>query len=82
MRRRVQPLRPVGQQRERGVAALRPADVDQDAAQPGGEPIRVTQPPEPHERLQERVLHYVVHVVWTRAQPGRAGPGHRQMPLD
>jgi len=34
------------------------------------------------ERLQERLLHEVVYIAGMRAQPRRAGPYHRRVPLD
>jgi hypothetical protein len=78
----VQGLWPVAEQGQRGAAPLGAADVGHDAAQPAGEPVGVAQPVQRDERLQERVLHGVVGVVRLRAQPGRAGAGHRQVPLD
>jgi hypothetical protein len=81
-RGRVQVLGPVAEQGERRAAPLGAADVGHDAAQPAGEPAGVAQPVQGDERLQEGVLHGIVGVVWLRAQPGRAGARHRQVPLD
>ena len=78
----MQVLGPVAEQGEWCVAPLGAADVGHDAAQPAGEPVGVAQPVQGDERLQERVLHGVVGVVWPRAQPCRAGAGHRQVPFD
>jgi hypothetical protein len=64
------------------LAAPGVADVGHDAAQPAGEPVGVAQPVKGDERLQEGVLHGVVGVVRLRAQPGRAGAGHRLVPFD
>jgi hypothetical protein len=64
------------------MAPLGTADVGHDAAQPAGEPAGVAQPAQRDERLQECVLHGVVDVVGPRAQPCRAGAGHRQVPFD
>ena len=79
---RVQVLGPVAEQGQRGAAPLGAADVGHDAAQPAGEPAGVAQPVQRDERLQEGVLHGVVGVVRLRAQPGRAGARHRQVPFD
>ena len=79
---RVQVLGPVAEQGQRRAAPLGAADVGHDAAQPAGEPVGVAQPVQRDERLQEGVLHGVVGVVGLRAQPGRAGAGHRQVPFD
>ena len=81
-RGRVQVLGPVAEQGQRRAAPLGAADVGHDAAQPAGEPAGVAQPVQRDERLQEGVLHGVVGVVRLRAQPGRAGARHRQVPFD
>ena len=78
----MQVLGPVAEQGQRRAAPLGAADVGHDAAQPAGEPVGVAQPVQRQERLQEGVLHGVVGVVRLRAQPGRAGAGHRQVPFD
>jgi hypothetical protein len=61
---RVQVLGPLPEQGERRAAPLGAADVGHDAGQPGGEPAGVAQPVQRDERLQERVLHGIVGVVW------------------
>jgi hypothetical protein len=38
------------------------ADVEHDAGQPAGEPVRIPQPVQGQERLQERFLRDVIHV--------------------
>ena len=63
----MQVLGPVAEQGERCAAPLGAADVGEDAAEPAGEPVGVAQPVQRDERLQERVLHGVVGVVWLRA---------------
>ena len=78
----MQRFRPVSQQQFRRSAALRALHVAHDAGQPGAEPVRVTQPVQGHERLQERFLQHVVHVIRAGAQPRRAGPGRCPVPLD
>src|SRR6202034_4185267 len=59
----VQVRGPVAEQGQRGAAPRGAADVDQDSAQPAGEPAGVAQPVQRDERLQEGVLHGVVGVV-------------------
>ena len=76
-RRRVQRLGPVGQQRDRGAAVQAAADVEHDAGQPAGEPVRIPQPVQGQERLQERFLHDVVHVAGIGAQLPGPGADHR-----
>ena len=56
---------------ERCRAAAR-VHVADDASQPGAEPVRVRAAGPGHERLQERLLHDVVHVIGMPAQPRRA----------
>jgi hypothetical protein len=78
----VQVFGPVAEQGQWCAAPLGAADVGHDAAQPAGEPVGVAQPVQGDERLQEGVLHGIVGVVRLRAQPGRAGARHRQVPFD
>jgi hypothetical protein len=63
-RPRMQRLRPVVQQGQRHLpAAVGAVDVDDDPGQPAREPIRLAQPVQCHERLQERFLDDVVGLV-------------------
>jgi len=71
----------VGQQRDRGAAPQAAADVEHDAGQPAREPVRLPQPVQRDERLQERLLHDVVHVAGIGAQARGAGSDHRLVPL-
>ena len=58
------------------------ADVKDDAAQPAGEPVRISQPVKRHEGLQERVLGDVLDIIQVTAQAQRPGKRHRPVPLD
>ena len=75
-------LGPLGQQHQRGLPGCGPGYVADDAGQPRAEPVRVTQPAQARERLQERLLHDVIHVVPMRAQPRRERPRRRRVPLN
>ena len=79
---RVEGFRPVGQQRRLGPAVLGTADVEHDGGQPAGEPLRIAQPVQRDERLQERFLHHVIHVAGIAAQAPGASAHHRLVPLD
>ncbi len=81
-RRRMQPLGPVPEQQHRSPPPRRALHVPHDPGQPGTEPVRLAQPLQRHERLQERLLHDVVHVISRRAQPHRPGPHLPPVPLD
>ena len=72
---RVNRLGPVGHQRDRGAALHAAAYVEDDAAQPAGEPVRIPQPVQRDEGLQERLLHDVVHVAGVEAQCAGRGRG-------
>ena len=73
---------PVSQQHQRGLPGYGAGYVADDAGQPRAEPVRVAQPAQAHERLQERLLHDVIHVVRMRAQSRRQRPGRRKVPLN
>ena len=81
-RDRVQALGPLSQQHQRRLPGRRAMHVADNAAQPGAEPVRVPQPVQGDEGLQERLLHDVVHVIGMPAQPRRAGPRRRRVPLN
>jgi len=71
-RGRMERLGPVGQQRDRGAALQAAADIEHDAGQPAGEPVRISQPVQRDERPQERLLHDVVHVTGVSVSASRA----------
>jgi hypothetical protein len=52
-----------------------------DSGQPGTEPVRITEPVQSGECVQERFLHDVICVAGTRAEPGRASQRHGPVPL-
>jgi hypothetical protein len=81
-RDRMEIFGPVGQQHQRGLPGRGAGYVADDAGQPRAEPVRVAQPPQARERLQERLLHDVIHVVRMRPQPRRESPRPRKAPLN
>ena len=81
-RGRMEIFRPVGQQHQRDPPGRGAGYVADDAGQPRAEPVRVAQPAQARERLQERLLHDVIHLVRMRAQPRRQSPRRRKVPLN
>ena len=81
-RNRMQAFAPLSEQHQPLLPARRTMHVADDAAQPRAEPVRVPQPVQGHECLQERLLDDVVHVIRTPAQPRRAGPRRQRVPLN
>ena len=81
-RGRMEILGPLGQQHQPGLPGCGPGYVADDAGQPRAEPVRVAQPAQARERLQERLLHDVIHVVPMRVQPRRERPRRRKVPLN
>jgi hypothetical protein len=79
---RKQILGPVAQQQRRRPPRSGAVHVGDDPRQPPTEPVRVAQPVQRGERLQERLLHDVVGVAGARAPPHRAGRRHSPVPLD
>ena len=73
---------PVSQQHQRDPPGRGAGYIADDAGQPRAEPVRVAQPAQARERLQERLLHDVIHLVRIRAQPRRQSPRRRNVPLN